>query len=169
MARDHTAKPLGALVSKAVAPIVEKRAGLNTDLLAQWSSFAGPDMGRNTQPLKVKWQRRAVDVDEASEGHEPGTLVVAATGMWALKLQHQTAEIIDRINRYFGYRAIGRITIEQKPIAVSAPKAPIPKMPLPPKQAAEVDRAVAGIEDEQLQATLRKLGRSIKADKKRKK
>lgn len=169
MAKDRTAKPLGALVSKAVAPIIEKRAGLNTDLLAQWTSFAGVEMGRNTQPLKVKWQRRAVDLDDASDGHEPGTLVIAATGMWALKLQHQTAEIIDNINRYFGYRAIGRIMIEQKPIAAPVPKTPMPKTPLPPKQAAEIDRLVAGVEDERLQATLRKLGRSIKADKRHKK
>lgn len=167
MAKDRTAKPLGALVSKAVAPLVQKRAGLNTDLLAQWSNFAGDEMGRNTQPLRVKWQRRTIDLDEASDGHEPGTLVVAASGMWALKLQHQTAETISRINQYFGYKAIGRIVIEQKPIAVSARKTRPPAMPLPPKQAEAIDRAVAGIEDEALQETLRKLGRSIKADQKR--
>lgn len=167
MAKDRTAKPLGALVSKAVAPLVQKRAGLNTDLLAQWSNFAGDEMGSNTQPLRVKWQRRTIDLDEASDGHEPGTLVVAASGMWALKLQHQTAETISRINQYFGYKAIGRIVIEQKPIAVSARKTRPPAMPLPPKQAEAIDRAVAGIEDEALQETLRKLGRSIKADQKR--
>lgn len=165
MAKDRTAKPLGALVSRAVAPIVEKRAGLNTDLLAQWQHFAGDDLGRNTQPLKVKWQRRVADIDEQTDGHEPGTLAVAATGIWALRLQHQTAEIIDTINRYFGYRAIGRITIEQKPIAVSAPKPRPQKQALSPKQVAAIDEVVADVEDERLQETLRKLGRSIKADK----
>ena len=36
--------------------------------------------------------------------------------MAALHLQHETGEIIDRVNAFLGFNAIGRIRIVQKPV-----------------------------------------------------
>ena len=49
---------------------------------------------------------------------EPAVLVIACEGVAALHLQHETGEIISRINAFFGFNAIGRIRIVQKPVTV---------------------------------------------------
>ena len=47
---------------------------------------------------------------------EPATLVIACEGFAALHVQHETGEIIGRVNAFLGFNAIGRIRIVQKPV-----------------------------------------------------
>ena len=53
---------------------------------------------------------------------EPAVLVVACEGAAALHLQHETGEIISRVNAFLGFSAIGRIRIVQKPVRPSEPQ-----------------------------------------------
>ena len=45
------------------------------------------------------------------------TLRIRCSGVAALELQHRQSELIDRINAFFGYRAIDRIVLSQGPAA----------------------------------------------------
>ena len=40
---------------------------------------------------------------------EPATLVLRVEGPAALEIQHLSAVILERVNRFFGWQAIGRI------------------------------------------------------------
>lgn len=89
---------LSEIIFKMLDPILRKRTGLNVALIENWSQIAGRDIAEHTVPLKIIWKRR-VDQDEI---FQPGTLIVACEGFVALKLIHETAELIHRINVFLG-------------------------------------------------------------------
>ena len=67
---------------------------------------------------------------------EPAVLVVACEGAAALHLQHETSEIIGRVNAFLGFSAIGRIRIVQKPVTrVSHKPKPAPRALSPDEKA----------------------------------
>ena len=81
-------------------------------------------------------------------------------GARAVLLQHETPQFIDRINAFLGFGAVGELRIMQKPLAQAAPK-PVPAaLPLTPAQAAALDEAVAGMDDE-LAQSLKRLGEGV--------
>ena len=62
--------------------------------------------------MKITWPR-AVGEDSP----EPATLVLRVEGPAALEIQHLSAVILERVNRFFGWQAIGRIALRQAPAA----------------------------------------------------
>ena len=108
------ARTLADWASKAIEPALLRRAGLTVKLLSHWSEIIGPDLAARSRPLRMKWGRRA----HIGESAAPGTLVIACDGATALRVQHMSEQIADRVNATFGWRAVGRILIEQKPVAV---------------------------------------------------
>ena len=86
--------------------------------------------------------------------------MIACEGIAALHLQHETGEIIARVNAFLGFTAVGRIRIVQKPVA-AAPK-PRPKLrELSGTEKSRLDAMVDGIEDDGLRAALARLGGSV--------
>jgi hypothetical protein len=92
---------------------------------------------------------------------EPAVLVIACEGSAALHLQHETGEIIGRVNAFLGFSAVGRIRIVQKPVtpASNEPK-PAPRA-LSPDEKARLASTVGSIEDAGLRASLERLGATI--------
>ncbi len=111
-------------------------------------------------PLKIIWKRRA-DQDEV---FQPATLVVACEGFAALKLMHETEELLHRINGFFGYIAIDRIKIEQRSMSVFMNHLPL-KPPLSEQDKKCVEKMLEGIEDKSLHQALYKLGCCIFLEK----
>ena len=64
------------------------------------------------------WPRRVHEDDP-----EPATLVLRVEGPVALEIQHLSGVIIERVNRFFGWHAVGRIQIRQAPLARRKAKA----------------------------------------------
>lgn len=158
------ARPLGGLVNRAIDPVLQKRAGLIADLTASWPQIVGADLARVSRIVRIRWQTPRDPLD----GAEPATLVIAATGMNALRLQHMTGEIIERTNSFFGYRAIGRIKLEQRVVALLAAGAPGPRRaPAEPDRdsARKVHYKASRIKDPALREAIEALGRRIAARK----
>ena len=87
--------------------------------------------------------------------------MIACEGAAALRLQHETGEIIDRVNGFLGFGAIARIRIVQKPVAPArVPARPAPR-PLSDLEQSRLARAVSGIDDSDLRRSLEQLGRSV--------
>ena len=128
-------------------------------LLGSWPEIAGQALAETSMPLKMKWPRRASESDD----FQPGTLIIAAEGMAALHIQHQTGELIQRVNAFMGYRAIDRNRIEQKPVAKAAPKKP--QRPVSQRKLRHVEELAAGFEDEALRESIRRLGERVIRDK----
>jgi hypothetical protein len=73
-------------------------------------------------------------------------------------MQHVAPEIVERVNRFFGYPAIDRITIRQGAVTRRAPKALRPELKPVPVELGDSLRAVA---DPELRTVLESLARGI--------
>lgn len=150
------AHPISDLAVDILDPVLRRRAGLTIGLVQSWEEIAGARLAASTRPERIAWPRRLHEDDP----FEPATLVVACEGAAALRLQHETGEIIERANAFLGFAAIGRIRIVQKKVAPERKQRP-QERPLTGDEAAKLDRLVDGIEDEGLRASLSRLGRSV--------
>ena len=97
----------------------------SAEILARWAEIAGPEVAAHSEPIKISWPRRG---DE--ETAEPATLVLRVEGPAAIEIQHLSAVILERVNRFFGWQAIGRIALRQAPLRRrDKPAAPPPPDP----------------------------------------
>ncbi|WP_019224049.1 DUF721 domain-containing protein [Bartonella rattaustraliani] len=151
---------LSEVVSKILDPVLCKRTGLNVALIEHWIEIAGRDIGENTIPLKIIWKRHT----SPDETFQPATFVVACEGFTALKLMHETDELLHRINAFFGYIAIERIKIEQRSIPVLTNHLPTKCSPNE-KDKKHVEKMLEGIENTNLRQSLYQLGCCIFAEK----
>ncbi|MDR7031638.1 DUF721 domain-containing protein [Mesorhizobium sp. BE184] len=154
--------PVSDLATEILDPMLRKRAGISVALVQSWEEIVGPKLATSSRPEKINWPRRLHDDDP----FEPATLVVASEGMAALHLQHQTGEVIGRVNSFLGFNAVGRLKIVQKPLSgpVAKPR-PRPR-PLSEGEKSKLSRTVGKIEDDDLRASLERLGASILGEKK---
>ncbi len=155
--RSRGARPVAELTGKVLEPVMARRAGMTIDLITAWPDIVGPPHGDYTQPEKIVWPRRASDDDP----FEPGTLIVACDGARAVLFQHELDQCVERLNVFFGFRAIARIRIVQKPVR----RRPAPRrreLPEPAPQAkARLEAIMDRIEDDELRRRLERLGRGV--------
>lgn len=154
---DRNAVAVSDLASRILDPVLRKRAGISIGLVQAWEDIVGQRLAGTSRPEKIQWPRRMHDDDP----FEPAVLVIACDGAAALHLQHETGEIISRVNAYLGFSAIGRIRIVQKPVRPpQSPKRPTPRE-LSATEKTRLSRTVDTIEDDNLRASLERLGASV--------
>ena len=91
---------------------------------------------------------------------EPATLVLRVEGPTALEIQHSSDQILERVNRFFGWHAVGRLALRQAPLSRRAPP---PRRRAPDaKTVADEEKTLTAVEDDDLRAALARLGASIK-------
>jgi hypothetical protein len=91
---------------------------------------------------------------------EPATLILRVEGPAALEIQHSSGIIIERVNRFLGWNAIGRLALRQAPLSRPKKRA----IPTPP-DAAAVARAAEELHtvaDDDLRQALARLSATIK-------
>ena len=156
----HNPVPVSDLVSGVLDPVLAKRAGISTSLLQAWDEIVGDRLAELSRPEQIKWNRRASEEDP----FEPATLTVACEAMAALHIQHETTEIIARINAFLGYSAIGRIKIVQKPVQQEKMSKPELRTVSDEEKRQIADR-VSGIKDDELRKSLERLGKKVAASR----
>ena len=104
--------------------------------------------------MKVQWPRPVGDAPP-----EPATLVLRVEGPMALEIQHQSGVILERVNRFLGWQAFGRLALRQAPLS-RPEKRRIPKGP-DAAQVSKVAGTLGAIEDEALRDALARLGASV--------
>jgi hypothetical protein len=78
----------------------------------------------------------------------------------ALEIQHSSDVILERVNRFLGWNAVGRIALRQAPLTRKTPIA-APKGP-DAESIATFAADLRAVEDDDLRAALARLGASIK-------
>jgi hypothetical protein len=149
------AKPLGQIANKAIADALARQGFASTGLVTHWPEIVGAEIADHAEPMRMIWPRRVHEDDP-----EPATLVLRVEGPVALEIQHLSGVIIERVNRFFGWRAVGRIQIRQAPL-----RRPERKKPPPAPDPDVVARLAAGLSDigdEALRDALARLGAAVK-------
>ena len=146
---------LGEIVARVIEPVTSRRGFAKADLLAVWPEIAGPMHAACTAPEKIAWPRHAPGDDPPA-----GTLIIRADGPRAIFVQHELPQIVERVNAFYGYRAIAQARIVQGPVASASPEPP--RQPrLDAASGARIAEEVAGIDDDGLRAALERLGRGV--------
>ena len=153
--RPISAKPLSLLLNDVFADAYAKQGFAARELVTRWGEIAGPEIAAHSEPLKMQWPRPVEGQPPA-----PATLVLRVEGPMALEIQHSSDVILNRVNRFFGWSAVGKLAFRQAPLS----RRRRPSRPAPPdaKAVAKVAESLGAIEDEQLRAALARLGAAIK-------
>ena len=153
--RHITAKPLSVLLGKVFSDAFEKQGFASRELVTRWAEIAGPNVAAHSEPLKIQWPRPV-----EGQPQEPATLILRVEGPMALEIQHTSDVILERVNRFFGWNAVGRIALRQAPLTRKPPSRAI-KGP-DAASIAKVAEGLGAVEDDDLRAALARLGASIK-------
>jgi hypothetical protein len=168
-----SAKSVGSFVPRLTQKAFEKFGFPAAAILTDWPAIVGADLATFSEPESLKWPRAAqpvADADtpapddrprrgaKAADGPAAAALVLRVEGGRALEIQFKTRQIIDRINAYFGFRAVAELRILQ---------APLTRTGQPKKTAARAAPAtepvidVPATADPALQDVLKRLGRNV--------
>src|SRR5262245_11168197 len=152
-------RPLREMLNRCLGETFAKRGFASTDIVTHWAEIVGPEIAAHAEPMRLQWPRGA-----AREG-EPATLVLRVEGPAALEIQHLSGVIIDRVNQFFGWRAVRRIALRQAPLARRATRrAP----PAPDERVvAEVAAGLPEMSDTGLRGALARLGAAVRTSSRR--
>jgi hypothetical protein len=153
------AKAIGAYVANMLDPIARARGFAITSLLSEWPAVVGEELASFTAPDRVVWPRRSDDGEAASPQSawrtDGAILVLKVDGPRAIEVQHRAEQILERVNIYFGYRAIAQLRFLQAPV----PKA---KSPIPEPGSVEEPSPASGVADTGLAKALGRLAAGIR-------
>ncbi len=150
-------RAVAAESDRVTAPIRQKRGLAEAALISDWPDIIGAALAAECVPLRIT----------RGTGGNGGTLHIRVSGALALELQHLQPQVIERINGYFGYQAIGRITLQQGPIREHKPAAHKPAIPPSEEDAAALAAQLDNIVDGDLRQALDALGRGVLSRKQR--
>ena len=155
------AKAVGTFVPRLTRQAFEKYGFSAATLITDWAQIVGADLARATQPERLKWPKgiaaQGKAVEDVDQGRPGATLILRVDDGRALDIQYKGRQIIERINAYFGYRAVADLRIRQAPIDVRsvAPLrlAPVPRLPTPAE--------VTAVEDPNLRQALERMAQGV--------
>jgi hypothetical protein len=150
-----SAKPLSLLLSDVFKDAYAKQGFAARELVTRWAEIAGKDVAAHSEPLKLQWPRPV-----EGQPQEPATLILRVDGPMALEIQHKSDVILERVNRFLGWSAVGRLALRQAPL--SRHERPAAPPPPDPRAIESVAETLTAIEDEELRAALARLGAAIK-------
>ena len=149
-----SAKPLSVLLGDVFSDAYAKQGFATRELVTRWAEIAGAEIARHSEPLKMQWPRPV-----EGQPQEPATLILRVEGPAALEIQHSSDVILQRVNRFFGWSAVGRLALRQAPLSR---KKPVRRSAPDPKSVAEIAKTLSAVEDDELRDALARLGAAIK-------
>lgn len=157
--RSNGPKALAPSIDKITRRLFGRRGFTEAAVLNDWPSIVGEDLARYCLPEKITYPDKS---------KIQGTLRLrVANGAFAVEVVHMEPVVIERINTFFGYRAVARLHLVQAPLTQSPPPSP----PAIKAQKKEHDHAspvtanaaheLDDVQDPELKAALEALGRAI--------
>jgi len=131
-----------------------KRYGfVQAGIVTRWAEIVGPKYAGVSTPESIRFPP-----GKKAEG----VLTVTVKGAHAAMMQHIAPEIVERVNRFFGYAAVARLTLRQGTVAPRPSRIAPPNLkPIePPAAMGEGLRAIA---DPELRAVLGALAAGVAA------
>jgi len=143
---------------RVTKPLIKSHGFSDPQIFHQWKTIVGDQLGAVSCPMRLS--RQGAGMVGGS------TLKVRVLGAAALEFEHMTPQILERINRFYGYKAVARISLEQGPLPMR--KKPAVRRPrkLSKTEVAEIEDGTKGIKNDELRTTLQSLGKAIRANRK---
>ena len=150
--RGGSAKAIGDLTPEIGRTAFRRFGFVQSSVVTRWPEIVGPTHALVCSPEAIRFPP-----GEKSEG----ILQLVVKPAHAPLIQQVIPEIIERVNRFFGYNAVARAKIRQG--AVTPPKTDEPPKPPPSLKAIpmELGDSLRDIGDPELRVVLESLARSI--------
>ena len=150
--RGGPAKPVAELVPQIGRAAFRRFGFVQSSVVTRWPEIVGERHARVCMPESIRFP-----LGEKTGG----ILQLVALPAHAPLIQHVIPEIIERVNRFFGYQAVARVKLRQgavQPPRAEAPRAAPPSLkPIP----LELGDSLRDIGDPELRAVLESLARSL--------
>ncbi|MCP1470052.1 hypothetical protein J3E64_001739 [Sphingobium sp. OAS761] len=124
---------------------------VQSSIVTRWAEIVGPHYAGLTAPESIRFP-----VGKKAGG----TLQLTVASGYGPMIQHGLPDIVERVNRFFGYAAVAKVAIRQGEIAPAAPeRAPPPRnlKPIP----VELGDSLRDIGDPELRAVLESLAQGL--------
>jgi len=144
-------RPLAGTLDRLIARSGHKRGFAEARVLTDWRLVVGDVLAERTAPDRLARSR-----DDSG-----GTLHLRVANGWATDVQHLAPVIIERVNAFFGYRAVSRLTLRQGEVRPHRER-PVPiRRALAPDEERALAEAVRCVDDPELAEALARLGRAV--------
>lgn len=151
--RTHGLVSIAVPSDRVTRPVFGRHGFAGGSLVVDWPAIVGSAVASHTLPIGIRFPPKE---------RNDGTLTVKVdSGAFALEMQHLEPLILERINGYFGWKAVARLKLRQGPLPEAKPRskaAPPPAAPAAPAPALE---RLSQVEDPELRAVLERLGRRL--------
>lgn len=154
--RESGLKPVSRLMDKSTRALFRRRGfgAFGHEILTHWSEIAGPSLAEHARPERL---------NPAGKKDDGVILHLRVDIGWGPQVQHLEPVILERINRYYGYRAVTGLRIRQGHLSHPQKSRNFQPRNLSPKEKKEIANTVHGIKHEDLKTALQSLGESILA------
>lgn len=150
--RGGAPKSIGELMPQIGRTAFRRFGFLQSSIVTRWPEIVGPVHARVCAPEAIRFPP-----GEKSDG----ILQLVVVPAHAPLIQQVIPEIMERVNRFFGYKAVARVKLRQgevKPPRAEEPAKPPPSLkPIP----MELGDSLRDIGDPELRAVLESLARSM--------
>ena len=151
-ARGGPARAIADLMPEVGRTAFRRFSFVQSSVVTRWPEIVGARHARVCAPEAIRFppgERR------------DGILQLVVTPAHAPIIQHVIPEIIERVNRFFGYGAVAKVKLRQgavkPPVANEPAKAPPSLRPIP----IELGESLRDVGDPELRAVLESLARSL--------
>ena len=152
--RGGPAKPIADLMPQIGRAAFRRFGFVQSSVVTRWPEIVGERHAQVCMPESIRFPP-----GEKSDG----ILQLVVLPAHAPLIQHVIPEIMERVNRFFGYKAVARVKMRQGEVqprrAEDRPKAPPSLKPIP----MELGDSLRDIGDPELRTVLESLARSLGA------
>jgi hypothetical protein len=145
----------GRALGKYVKALDERFGQGPGALKARWREIVGETLAARTEPAKLVKGRAG----------QPGALEIRVQGPAASLIQHQSQDILAKVNLFLGQGTVGRLRIVQGPVKASAAPVQAKKRrrtgPLDAAREEALAKSVAEAREGPLRDALTSLGRAV--------
>jgi hypothetical protein len=125
---------------------------VQSSIVSRWDEIVGPRYANVSCPESIRFP---------AGKKADGTLELVVEGAQAAMMQHVLPEIVERVNRFFGYSAVARVKMRQGVVTRRADR-PVAKAPPMLKPASfELGDSLKEIGDPELAAVLGSLAKTL--------
>ena len=149
--RHGRARSAGELVGAAGGPAFRRFGFIQASVVSRWPEIVGERYARVSSPESIRFP---------AGKKSDGVLSIVVQGAHAPLMQHLAPLIVERVNRFFGYSAVARLSFRQGSPLARKEAPPRPQLRAVSKELGEGLREIA---DPELRACLEALAVRIEA------
>lgn len=147
--RENRARAVSELLPSIGGAAFRRFGFVQSSIVSRWPDIVGEKLAGASTPESIRFP-----VGKKQDG----TLTLTVRGAHAPMMQHITPEIMERVNRFFGYAAVAKVAIRQGEVAAPPPRRAPPSIRAVP---VELGESLKGIADPELRAVLESLAAGV--------